>query len=696
MGRFRKGLGLLSLTLLSGCAVIEGQRIDQEVHQATTAVDGLDGPRPRDLLPAEMLVAPGPLPPQSTQPPKSPEAQPGAMQTVAFFQDEGGKKPPKQFRVPDELPGKDAPPIKVPEGENAQERYRQQLYPPLPALQPRPAVAPGPEGHALSLSDLQRLAEAYSPALKNAAAAVDAAKGAMEQSGAYPNPTFAFEHDTVQTGNAGYPGFSLEQVVKTGNKIKLQQASATMDLLNARLALRRARTDLAYQVRTNYFAVLSADESIRVNAALYRFIDGLYRNQIDLTNKEAAFYEPMLLRPLALQARLNYEQAVNQYQASWRQLSASMGLPEMPPSELEGRIDRLPVPEFDHDAVLARILVEHTDVRTAIVNIQKSHYQLALAKLVPLPDLDMKLLVQKDYTAPTQSIVESFTVALPIPFWDQNKGGIRQAHGQLGQAAVGPEQARNNLRNTLADAYNRYRTARLTVNLTRQQIDDQVRAYRASYERFTTAPDSVGGFAGIVSVQQTLSGYLAAYLTALGAEWQAVADIANLLQTDDLFQANSVHDCAPLPDLEHLLPLPEGHRGHPGQVSQGCVADASPAEIAPPPPSGLLTLPLTMSPTQPLTMPQPQPQPLTLPLTMPPTQPTPMAPATLLPGAPVRQAPLAPTPAPAGAASVKSAMTEPTMGAAPVSWQGQPRSSFPVGAPAPSGALVLPSLPPIP
>jgi outer membrane protein, heavy metal efflux system len=463
-------------------------------------------------------------------------------------------------------------------------------------------------------------------------------------------------------------------VIKTGNKIKLQQASATMDLLNARLALRKARTDLAYQVRTNYFAVLSADEGIRVNAALYRFIDGLYRNQVDLTNNEAAFYEPMLMRPLALQARLTYEQAANQYQASWRQLAASMGLPDMPPSELEGRIDRLPVPEFDHAAVLAQVLAEHTDVRTAIVNIQKFQYQLALAKLVPLPDLDMKLLVQKDYTSPSQSIVESFTVGLPIPVWDQNKGGIRQAHSQLAQAVVGPEQARNNLRGTLADAYNRYRTNRLTVELTRQQIDDQVRAFRSTYQRVNALPGDVGGFAGIVTAQQTLSGYLAAYLTALGAQWQAVTDIANLLQTDDVFQVGPVHDGAPLPDLEHLLPAPEGrHRQHGQALAPGCAVNAAPAELS-----------------------APQPCPLTLPLTMPPTLPPPMAPATSLPGVPVRQVPLAPVAAPAETSSIKSSLAGPTTGAAPIAWPGQTQSSFSVGTPAPSGTLVLPSLPPIP
>ena len=96
----------------------------------------------------------------------------------------------------------------------------------------------------MTLADLQRLAATYSPAIKSAIAAVEAAKGAAKQAGAYPNPNFFFEQDTVGTGPGGYEGLGFNQVVKSGNKLKLQQAAAMMDLLNARLALRRAQIDV--------------------------------------------------------------------------------------------------------------------------------------------------------------------------------------------------------------------------------------------------------------------------------------------------------------------------------------------------------------------------------------------------------------------------------------------------------------------
>ena len=46
----------------------------------------------------------------------------------------------------------------------------------------------------------------HNPSIKNAVAAVEAARGAMRQAGAYPNPSLIAAMDTVGTGGAGYQG----------------------------------------------------------------------------------------------------------------------------------------------------------------------------------------------------------------------------------------------------------------------------------------------------------------------------------------------------------------------------------------------------------------------------------------------------------------------------------------------------------
>src|SRR5262249_30937304 len=151
-------------------------------------------------------------------------------------------------------------------------------------------------------------------------------------------------------------------------------------------------------------------------------------------------------------------------------------------TELVGRVD-LPVPVYDQDEVLRYVLNNHTDVLTGLNSLQKARYTLELARVMPVPDPDVHVLIQKDYTTPPFLIVYSASVTLPVPLWDRNKGNIMQAKNQLIQAAEAPQTTRLTLTNTLADAFSRYRTTRLQVQIASQQIEDQVRVFRGIYER---------------------------------------------------------------------------------------------------------------------------------------------------------------------------------------------------------------------
>ncbi len=542
----------VGLLLLSGCCGALPDHTGAVADQLAARVRDVEPPPPAEQAPAPTPVESRPRLSLETD---SGKDAPDLTGTAAQID----KTPPtpalKPFAIPPELPGANAPPINLPPEEPARKRYLDELYPPLPPLSPELRPASGPGGRPLTLADLQSLATANNPAIRNAVAAVDAARGALVQAGAYPNPSVFWEADTVMTGKAGYQGAGIDQPFKGANKIKLQKAMAEMDLKNAEVALRRAQSDLATQVRSNYFAVLVALENMKVSRALARFTEEIFRAQVTIAKAGAAAaapYEPMLLRPLVLQARFNLAQAENQYQASWKQLAAALGLPNFPPTELAGRVD-LPVPVFHYDEVRARVLRNHTDVVTAENSLQRARYALELARLTPFPDCDVHFLVQKDYTAPPFLMGYSAIFTVPVPVWDQNRGGIIQAESQLIQANLQPRQTQLQLINTLADAYNRYATAREQVRISTAQIQDQVRAYRALRARYNAQPAQVA-FADIYTAQQTLAGYTSAYIIALGAQWTAVVDVANLLQTDDLFGLGPSEPVVPVPDLEHLPP----------------------------------------------------------------------------------------------------------------------------------------------
>ena len=88
-------------------------------------------------------------------------------------------------------------------------------------------------------------------------------------------------------------------------------------------------------------------------------------------------------------------------------------------------------------------------------------------------------------------------------------------------------------------------------------LPDQVRAYRGAYDRRQIDPNA--SFGDVVSAQQTLASNVTTYLQTLGQVWTSVTSVADLIQTDDLFEFARPEAVPPLPDLEQLAALPCCH-----------------------------------------------------------------------------------------------------------------------------------------
>ncbi len=398
-------------------------------------------------------------------------------------------------------------------------------------------------------------------------------RGAAIQAGLYPNPTFGFEEDTLGTGTRpGYLGGFFNQVIKTGDKLQLQRAVAMMDLRNAELAFTRAKTDLTHNVRGGYFQVLTARENMRISRALADFSAAVYQIEVENVRKGgfATPYEAMQLRVLAWQAQANLIQARNRYTSAWKQLAASLGLPGMAPTDLAGGVD-LPIPVYDHAAVL--------DPRPPGAHRRLNRRKHPTAGEIPagpgqeqvVPDVTLNVVLQKDFTGPPFGTVASVQAGVPVPVFDRNEGGVMQAQAQVVQASDESHRVRDDLTTRLANAFEAYENNRVLLHLYRDKIlPDQVRAYRGTYRRYmeelapAPAPGvtSTPAFADVVVAQQNLAQSLTTYVSTVGAMWQAVADVADVAQTDDLFQLGFAGPCpetVAAPCLANLPGLPCFH-----------------------------------------------------------------------------------------------------------------------------------------
>jgi cobalt-zinc-cadmium efflux system outer membrane protein len=590
---------LLSVLLtLGGCAWPVREATDQTVRDlvehpfdispelAPQAAKPPSGAPPRDgtpsgspasaksggarALPREMPVN---VPPTAWMEPGRDLARPdlprrdGLVQTVAWdgsdpawtfaeaAQPDSARQPTLDLNIPTKVPGSEAPRIQVSSDPAVASRQIDRIYPELPPLPIEPKVQPGPDGKPYTLAELQRIAAANNPKLRQAASDVIAAQGNLIQAMTYPNPTVTYKNDPTDVNNtAGTVGGAVDQVIITGGKLRLGAAAARKDLDNAILALKRARSDLATAVRGAYFTVLVDVETLVVTRALVRFSDDIYRLQVGLLRGlQAAPYEPTALLAQTHINRLAYKQAIASYIYDWKALVATLGLSQIPLSQIAGQVDRF-IPYFDYDDVRAYMLEHHTDVLTARNVVKKSQYLLKLAQVTPLfPNIDVNLDLERNFVVAPFGTYHENTLGFPLPIWDQNKGNIVAAQGAVVRAGEESHRVEVTLTGGLVLAYEGYRNNLYAMEYYRRNIlPDLVRYYRGVFRRRQT--DLSSAFGDLVFAQQNLTTNVTAYITLLGSLWSSVVSVADFLQTDDLYQLAKRKELPELPDFQQMQP----------------------------------------------------------------------------------------------------------------------------------------------
>jgi cobalt-zinc-cadmium efflux system outer membrane protein len=174
-----------------------------------------------------------------------------------------------------------------------------------------------------------------------------------------------------------------------------------------------------------------------------------------------------------------------------------------------------------------------------------------------VPDVEIRGDVWKETTVAPFNYFHSMSLSVPLPIWDQNRGGILSAAAALVRAEEEPHRVEVALTGGLATAYAAYQTNLDAVEYYRRDIlPDLVRYYRGIFEGYRLNLHSIPD---LVGAQQLLATNVANYLGVLGALWPAVVNVADFLQTDDLYQLGKPLELPELPDLDAQHPWPCPH-----------------------------------------------------------------------------------------------------------------------------------------
>ncbi len=404
----------------------------------------------------------------------------------------------------------------------------------LPFTVMPPAAAP-----RYTLPDLIALASANYPELAAARACADFARGKLVQAGLYPNPYVSMRSDEIGNpqGSLGFLAMTVTQEIVTANKLKLAREAQAHGVAAMDWQAITRWFDVLTRLRLSYVDVLTAQQEVRAYQEIVKLSTDGYEAAVML-RKKGQGTEPDVLR-----ARVELEQsnirlgvAQRRAEASWRQLTLSVGLPRLEYGELAGRLDS-PSPDFDWQPLVDTVMVRSSEIQEAQALNRLAEGLWRRAKVEPIPNVLVQ--VRPMYAAPERNMELMVEVGGYMPFFNRNQGNITAAQADIHRTAADVRTVELRLGERLNVAYQRYLAARQQVEAYRSRIlpdaEKSLQLVRLGYDKGEARFD----YTAVLQAQVILSQAKLVYTQALGELWRSVTDVAGLVQDDRLEVADS-------------------------------------------------------------------------------------------------------------------------------------------------------------
>lgn len=398
--------------------------------------------------------------------------------------------------------------------------------------QPAPELLREADAHApLTLQQLEDLASANNPTLKQAAALQQRSQAQARQAALPPNPTVGYSGEHIRGGSygGGEQGVFVQQDIVLGGKLGLRrdvyQQAAKADAIGIEQQTLRVRAD----VQSVFYQALAAQSAVEIRRQLMALAQNVTETSHTMQNLGQTDAPDVLQAEVeAEQSRIDYVGAQREYLQRFRTLAILCGQPNLPLAKLTGNLEA--IPDLNADEAIAKLLANSPDIQRAQQEVAVAEAQRTSAKHEQIPDLKVQAGAwnsgeQLNDTTRRAGWMGFAQVGVELPLWNRNQGNKAAAEAQLSSAKNDVARTQLQLQQRAQPLVQSYLAARFEADRYRTQL--LPRAQRA-YELYAMKYQSMAApYPQVLMSQRTLAQLRMAYLHALEKEWMGVIGLQN-------------------------------------------------------------------------------------------------------------------------------------------------------------------------
>lgn len=397
----------------------------------------------------------------------------------------------------------------------------------------------------LTLATLEQWALEQNPTLIQADAQLQTSRGRALQAGLYPNPIVGYTAEQIGAeGTAGeLHGLFVEQEIVRGGKLELSRSKYRHEAAQAQIRQVGQQYRIVASVRKAFYETLATQRQVELRKALLANAEDALTTTRGLLNVGQA-NQPDLLQAEVQASRVRAElrAAERRFHGHWQELAAYVGIPDLAPAPLAGRLEITEQDALDEQTVLQELLQCSPQLRAAQAEVAKDRIGVQRELVEPIPNLQLR--VETGYNFESEDSVAGVSAGFKLPVWDKNQGSIMQARAELKRAEAEISRIKLSLTQKFGEAFADYEASLIETRiLETEALPKAQQAYEMYLEAFKNRR---AAWPQVLVAQREYFQLADEYLQQLKEVRRAESEITGFFLGDGLEQPPT--------------PTPQGHR----------------------------------------------------------------------------------------------------------------------------------------